>query len=56
MVGLGNVGTRVIRQLHNLGVEVVAIELVGPVAVGDRLLVHAGGALERLSDQTGESS
>ena len=26
VVGLGNVGTRVIRQLHNLGVEVVAID------------------------------
>jgi len=28
--------------------EVVAIELVGAVAPGDRLLVHAGTALERL--------
>ncbi|MDG4822497.1 NAD-binding protein [Asanoa sp. WMMD1127] len=28
VVGLGNVGTRVIRQLHNLGVEVVAIDKV----------------------------
>jgi Trk K+ transport system NAD-binding subunit len=26
VVGLGNVGTRVIRQLHNLGVKVVAID------------------------------
>ncbi|MGH2767844.1 MAG: HypC/HybG/HupF family hydrogenase formation chaperone [Actinomycetota bacterium] len=26
----------------------VAVELVGPVAVGDRLLVHAGIAIERL--------
>ena len=26
VVGLGNVGTRLIRQLHNLGVEVVAID------------------------------
>jgi HupF/HypC family len=28
--------------------ELVATELVGPVAVGDRLLVHAKVALERL--------
>jgi hydrogenase maturation factor len=34
--------------------EMVAVELVGPVAVGDRLLVHAGVALERLPEQTGE--
>jgi hydrogenase expression/formation protein HypC len=29
--------------------EVVALELVGEVSPGDRLLVHAGVALERLS-------
>lgn len=28
--------------------EIVAIELVGPVGVGDRLLVHAGVAIEML--------
>lgn len=28
--------------------ETVAVELVGPVRVGDRLLVHAGVALELL--------
>jgi Trk K+ transport system NAD-binding subunit len=51
VVGLGNVGTRVIRQLHNLGVEVVAIDKVAnargavvakqlgiPVIVGDAAL------------------
>jgi hydrogenase expression/formation protein HypC len=31
--------------------EVVATELVGDVAVGDRLLVHAKVALERLPDR-----
>ncbi len=30
--------------------ETVALELVGAVAPGDRLLVHAGVALERLGD------
>ncbi|MGI8874493.1 MAG: HypC/HybG/HupF family hydrogenase formation chaperone [Egibacteraceae bacterium] len=29
--------------------EVVAVELVGPVGAGDRVLVHAGVALERLT-------
>lgn len=29
--------------------EVVALELVGPVAPGDRVLVHAGVALTRLA-------
>jgi hydrogenase maturation factor len=29
--------------------ETVAVELVGPVEPGDRLLVHAGVALERLT-------
>ncbi|MEV4536958.1 NAD-binding protein [Asanoa sp. NPDC049518] len=51
VVGLGNVGTRVIRQLHNLGVEVVAIDKVPnargavvakqlgiPVIIGDAAL------------------
>ncbi len=28
----------------------VAVELVSPVAAGDRLLVHAGVAIERLDD------
>lgn len=28
--------------------ELVALELVGPVVAGDRVLVHAGVALERL--------
>lgn len=28
----------------------VAVELVGEVAVGDRLLVHAGVAIDRLAD------
>jgi hydrogenase maturation factor len=30
--------------------ELVAIELVGEVAPGDRLLVHAGVAIERVGD------
>jgi hydrogenase expression/formation protein HypC len=29
--------------------ELVAVEFVGPVGAGDRLLVHAGVALERLT-------
>jgi len=29
--------------------ETVAVELVGPVGVGDRLLVHAGVAIEVLA-------
>jgi hydrogenase maturation factor len=33
--------------------ESVAVELVDPVAVGDRLLVHAGVALERLPEEGG---
>lgn len=33
--------------------EVVATELVGDVVAGDRLLVHAGVALERLIDAGG---
>lgn len=33
--------------------ETVAVELAGPVAEGDRLLVHAGVALERLDGQDG---
>ncbi len=33
--------------------ETVAIELVGPVTAGERLLVHAGVALERLTALTG---
>jgi hydrogenase expression/formation protein HypC len=35
--------------------EVVATELVGDVTVGDRLLVHAKVALERLPDRKVES-
>lgn len=31
--------------------ELVAIELVGDVAPGDRLLVHAGVAIERVSQE-----
>ncbi len=31
------------------GTEVVAVELVAPVVPGDRLLVHAKVALQRLS-------
>jgi hydrogenase maturation factor len=34
------------------GREDVAIELVGPLAAGDRLLVHAGVALTRLEPAT----
>lgn len=33
--------------------EVVAVELVGPVAPGDRVLVHARVAIERLTDGAG---
>lgn len=33
--------------------ETVAVELVGAVTAGDVLLVHAGVALERLSDDVG---
>lgn len=29
-------------------VEIVSVELIGPVTPGDRLLVHAGTALRRL--------
>jgi hydrogenase expression/formation protein HypC len=32
--------------------ETVAVELVGPVGVGDRLLVHAGVAIEVLRPET----
>jgi hydrogenase maturation factor len=35
-------------------VESVATEFVGDVAPGDRLLVHAGVALERLTDESGK--
>lgn len=35
------------------GEEVVAVDLVGSVAPGDRLLVHARVALERLPDTEG---
>jgi hydrogenase maturation factor len=28
--------------------EIAATELVGPLAIGDRILVHAGVAIERL--------
>jgi hydrogenase maturation factor len=33
--------------------EVVATELVGAVTPGDRVLVHAGVAIERVSDEPG---
>jgi hydrogenase maturation factor len=33
--------------------ELVATELVGEVAVGDRLLVHAGVAIERVEGDVG---
>jgi hydrogenase maturation factor len=33
--------------------ELVATELVGTVVPGDRLLVHAGVAIERVLDQEG---
>ena len=32
--------------------ELVATELVGPVRAGDRLLVHAGVAIERVTAET----
>lgn len=35
--------------------EAVAIELVEPVTVGERLLVHAGVALQRLGTEGGAS-
>jgi hydrogenase expression/formation protein HypC len=35
--------------------EIVAVDLVGAVAPGDRLLVHAGVALERLPTERGAS-
>ncbi len=31
----------------------VAVELVGPVRAGDRLLVHAGAAISRLTGEEG---
>jgi hydrogenase maturation factor len=34
--------------------ELVATELVGDVARGDRVLVHAGVAIERVSEEVGE--
>ena len=34
------------------GTEVVAVELVGPLEPGDRVLVHARVALERLAPTT----
>jgi hypothetical protein len=34
--------------------ELVATELVGAVERGDRLLVHAGVAIERVTGETGE--
>lgn len=38
------------------GEELVAIELVGDVVPGDRVLVHARVALERLTDDHGGGS
>ncbi len=34
--------------------ETVEVELVSPVAVGERLLVHAGTAIARLDDSRAE--
>jgi hydrogenase maturation factor len=34
--------------------ELVATELVGAVVIGDRLLVHAGVAIERVETEKGE--
>jgi hydrogenase maturation factor len=34
--------------------ELVATELVGDVEQGDRVLVHAGVAIERVSEEAGE--
>ncbi len=34
--------------------ELVATELVGEVQPGDRVLVHAGVAIERIAGETGE--
>ena len=36
--------------------ELVATELVGPVAPGDRLLVHAGVAIQRLGPEAPENA
>ena len=36
--------------------EVVATELVGDVTAGDRLLVHAGVAIERVADDVAEET
>lgn len=41
-------GTDAVCRADDGGTETVAIELVGPVTVGDRLLVHAKVALEKL--------
>ena len=41
-------GTDALCRSADGGTETVAIELVAPVAVGDRLLVHARVALEKL--------
>lgn len=35
--------------------EMVAVELVGPLAPGDRVLVHAGVAIERLDQHRQDS-
>ena len=35
--------------------ELVAVDLVGEVRAGDRVLVHAGVALARLPDATGDA-
>lgn len=42
-------GADAVCRANDGGTEVVAIELVGPVLPGDRLLVHAKVALEKLS-------
>jgi len=42
-------GSDAVCRADDGGTEVVAVELVQPVAVGDRVLVHAKVALEKLS-------
>ncbi|MBA3288001.1 MAG: HypC/HybG/HupF family hydrogenase formation chaperone [Acidimicrobiia bacterium] len=42
-------GVDAVCRADDGGTEVIAVELVGPVAPGDRLLVHAKVALEKLA-------
>ena len=46
-------GADAVCRADDGGTELVAIELVAPVAIGDRLLVHARVALEKLASATG---